>query len=235
MNQSKENWQRNITLLYSKKVNYPFKNSIYRSNSTTKRILTAARPFDNKSNFSRVAKIDKEIKKNDKCMTANHYAMNTEKELEDTTIKFQDTSTLIKGKNDKANEEPYVITMKNISSYENSPKKLQNLLVKRRSINSLNDLANKNSYEIVGATEKISDKASKSCKQNFYKANYSIDGVELIQIPPRIEDQKNYTSIGYQSFLYTQSKRDKEFSTKDPMILNRNIANRTDFEPKSRK
>jgi alpha-acetolactate decarboxylase len=63
MEKSKNSWQRNLTLSYTKRINYPFKTTNPNSaNSFESFINNNTRLFDTKNNFSRVVKIDKIFK-----------------------------------------------------------------------------------------------------------------------------------------------------------------------------
>ena len=63
MEKSKNSWQRNLTLSYTKRINNPFKTSNPNSaNSFESFINNNTRLFDAKNNFSRLVKIDKIFK-----------------------------------------------------------------------------------------------------------------------------------------------------------------------------
>jgi hypothetical protein len=61
MEKGKNTWQRNLTLSYTKRINYPFKNTT-NINNLQNVIQPTTRIFDPKNNFSRVVKIDKIFK-----------------------------------------------------------------------------------------------------------------------------------------------------------------------------
>ena len=62
MEKSKNSWQKNLSLSYTKRINdYPFKNALNTSN-TQNLLQNNTRLFDSKKNFHRLVKIDKIFK-----------------------------------------------------------------------------------------------------------------------------------------------------------------------------